>query len=56
LSPPSSWQQSYLAMTDNYFRDYTGEPEALHEAAKKFTIVKVVKVKGDRPQFIWFFI
>ncbi len=36
--PPN--QDQYLAMVDHYFRDYRGDREALHHAAKQFSQAK----------------
>jgi predicted AAA+ superfamily ATPase len=34
---PVNWQ-GYLAIVDSYFKDYQGDREALHEAAKQFAM------------------
>ncbi len=36
---PVNWQ-AYLAIVDSYFKDYTGDREALHEAAKHFAMAR----------------
>lgn len=36
---PVNWQ-GYLAIVDSYFRDYSGDREALHEAAKHFAMAR----------------
>lgn len=36
---PVNWQ-AYLEIVDSYFRDYTGDRKALHEAAKHFSMAR----------------
>lgn len=36
---PVNWQ-GYLAIIDSYFKDYTGDRAALHEAAKQFAMAR----------------
>ncbi len=36
---PVNWQ-GFLAIVDSYFKDYTGDREALHEAAKHFAMTR----------------
>jgi len=36
---PVNWQ-AYLRIVDSYFKDYTGDREALHEAAKHFAMTR----------------
>jgi len=36
---PVNWQ-AYLEIVDSYFRDYTGDRKALHEAAKHFAMAR----------------
>jgi hypothetical protein len=36
---PVDWQ-GYLAIIDSYFKDYTGDRKALHEAAKHFAMAR----------------
>ena len=36
---PVNWE-GYLAIVDNYFKDYKGDRQALHEAAKHFAMVR----------------
>ncbi|MEJ2406239.1 MAG: ATP-binding protein [Candidatus Thiodiazotropha sp.] len=36
---PVNWQ-GYLAIIDSYFKDYSGDREALHEAAKHFAMAR----------------
>jgi hypothetical protein len=36
---PVNWQ-GYLAIVDSYFKDYEGDRQALHEAAKQFAMAR----------------